>query len=63
MQVPQLRFSMAFDTATLVNRTTGATRRLLLAFTAVQDGSGDAPQNLPTFNLWCISEALLVAMP
>jgi hypothetical protein len=53
-QVPQLRFSMAFDTVTLVSGTAGATRRLLAAFTAVQDSNGDAPQDLPTFNLWCV---------
>lgn len=53
LQVPALRFSMAFDSATLLTETPAATRRLLQTYTAVQDGVGDAPQDLPTFNLWC----------
>lgn len=51
-QVPQQRFSLAFDTGTLLTGTV-ATRRLLASFTAIQNGRGDDPQDLRTFNLWC----------
>lgn len=51
-QAPQLSFSLALDTATLVSGN-GTVRRLLTAFTAIQDGAGDNPQDLNNFELWC----------